>query len=78
MRVEHLLRVERLVKFFLAHDALFYHDVIYRATCGMRLLRHLATFLLPNDRIEGGHAADAVLHHLIATLLVHGNAQDAL
>ena len=78
MGVEHFLRVERLVKFFLAHDALFYHDVIYRATCGMRLLRHLATFLITNDRIEGGHDADAVLHHLIATLLVHGNAQDAL
>ena len=78
MGVEHFLRVERLVKFFLAHDALFYHDVIYRATCGMRLLRHLGTLLVADDWVEGGHDADAVLHHLIATLLVHGNAQDAL
>ena len=60
MRVEHLLRIECLVEFFLAHDALLYHDVIYRATCGMRLLRHLATFLITNDRIEGGHDADAI------------------
>lgn len=28
MRLQHLVRIERLVEFLLAHDALLYHDVV--------------------------------------------------
>ena len=44
----------------------------------MSFLGNLRTFLVADDRIEGSNDADTVLYHLVAALLVDGDAEDTL
>ncbi len=76
--MEHLLRVECLVELFLAHQALLDNDVVHGATRCVSFLCHLRACLVADDGVEGCNDADAVLHHLVATLLVDGDAENAL
>ena len=44
----------------------------------MGFLSYLRAFLITDDRIEGCNDTDTVLYHFVATLLVHGDAEDTL
>ena len=44
----------------------------------MSFLSNLSTFLVADDRIEGSNDTDTVLYHLVAALLVDGDAEDTL
>ena len=71
---DHVLRVERLVEFFLGEKAFLKNDVINGPVGLKGFLGDLAAGLVADDGVEGGHDADAVLDHLVAAVLVDCDA----
>ena len=54
------------------------HEVVDRAAGLVGLLGYLRAVLVADVGIQGSDDADGVLHHLVAALLVDGDAEDTL
>ena len=77
MRHQHVLGVERFVELFFGHQLFFEHDVVDRAVGFQGFFGHLRAVFIADIGVQGRHNADGVLHHFVATLLVHGDAHHA-
>ena len=75
---DHIFRIKGLVEFLLGEKAFLKDYVVDRAVGLKGLFGDLGAGLVADDRVEGSHDADAVLHHLVAALLVDGDALHAL
>jgi len=77
-RLDHILRIENLVKLSLGEELLVKDELVNAAACYKRFLSHLGASSIADVRLECRYDADAMLSKLLAVLLVGGDTVDAL